>query len=63
MHERILTQREKDAIRVYLETGQSSGFVYVLRHRTKKFLPILKAEIELLEQFVNIERTHKRGDE
>jgi hypothetical protein len=52
LHERILTQREKQEIDNYLKSRQGSAFVYTLRHRARKFLPTIKEEIEILEKFL-----------
>ena len=52
LHERILTQREKDEIDKYLKTAQGSSFIYTLRHRTRKLLPLLKEDIRVLELFL-----------
>ena len=52
LHERILTQREKDEIEKYLKTGHGSSFIYTLRHRTRKLLPLFKEDIKVLELFL-----------
>jgi len=52
MHERILTNKEKEAIKEYLKNGQGSAFVYTLKWRAKKFLPIFKEETALIESFL-----------
>lgn len=52
LHERILTEKEREAIKEYLKSGQGSGFIYTLRHRARKFLPIFKGEIALMEEFL-----------
>jgi len=57
MHERILTKREIEAIKEYLKTRKGSAFIYTLRHRAKKFLPKIKDEVELLEKFLQKERS------
>ena len=52
MRERILTENEKQAIKEFLETGKSSVIVRMARYRGKKFLPILRSEIDLLDKFL-----------
>ncbi len=52
MHERILTQREKEEAEKYLESGQASPFIYTLKFRARKFLPTLKEDVETLEHLL-----------
>jgi DNA-binding CsgD family transcriptional regulator len=50
MKQRILTDREREEIKAFLAGKKSSTIVRMLKYRAKKFLPIIKEEIELLEK-------------
>jgi len=52
MFQRILTKLEREEIARYLETGKSSQVIRSLRHRAKKFLPVIEKDIELLKKLL-----------
>jgi len=39
-------------VRLLPTSGQGSEFLYTLRYRARKFLPIFREEIELLKRFL-----------
>jgi hypothetical protein len=58
VRQKILTTAEKKAIQVFLTDGKSSTMVNMIRYRSKKFLPIFKEEIALLETFLEKAQTN-----
>ena len=52
MRMRILTETETKAVKDFLEHGKSDIVVRMVRYRAKKSLETLKAEIALLETFL-----------
>jgi len=52
MRQKILTEREKQAINKYLEKGETSQVIYNLRVRAKKFLPVIEKEVDLLKRLL-----------
>ena len=50
MRQRLLTETERKEIEEFLEGKKSSTIIRMLKYRAKKFLPIIKEEIELLEK-------------
>jgi len=48
MREYILTEREREAIKKFLQDRVPNDFIHVLRHRGKKVLPKLKEDLALL---------------
>ena len=46
----ILTEREREEIKRYLEDKQTTALISVLRVRTKKYLNRLTEDISLLEK-------------
>jgi len=52
MRQKILTEREKQAIKDYLEKGDTSQVIYNLRARARKFLPVIQNEVDLLKKLL-----------
>jgi len=53
MRQRILTVTERNEIEAFLAGKKSSTIIRMLKYRSKKFLPIIKEEIMLLEELKN----------
>ena len=53
MRQRILTDRERREIEEFLAGTKSSTMIRMLKYRAKKFLPVIKEEIMLLEKLKN----------
>jgi len=49
MREYILTEKEREAIRKFLEDHVPNDYIHLLRHRAKLHLESLRKDIELLE--------------
>jgi len=55
MRQRILTDRERQHIQKWLKGEKTKGkFHEMLKYRSKKYLPKLAQEIELIKQFLKI---------
>lgn len=52
MRQRILTKKERREIEEFLAGKKSTIIIRMLKYRAKKFLPIIKEEIDLLEHLV-----------
>jgi len=52
MFQRILTELERNEIARYLETGKSSQIIRNLRHRARKFLPLIEKDVDLLKELL-----------
>jgi len=53
MRQRILTDREGKEIEAFLAGKESSTIIRMLKYRAKKYLPIIKEEIYLLEKLLD----------
>ena len=53
MRQRILTDRERKEIYAFLAGKENSTIIRMLKYRAKKFLPIIKEEIVLLEKILD----------
>jgi len=53
MREYILTEKEREVIRKYLNDKIPNNYFHVLHHRAKKSLATLKSDIELLEKLTS----------
>ena len=53
MREYILTEKEAEAIRKFLQDGQTNDYIHLLRHRAKASLSKLKEDLSLLEELVS----------
>lgn len=51
----ILTEREKEIIRKYLETGEKAKSIYVYIHRAKRYYPQLAADVEMMKMLLDRE--------
>jgi hypothetical protein len=49
MREYILTEKEREAIRKFLEDHVPNDYIHLLRHRGKQCLEALKEDMRLLE--------------
>ena len=52
MRERILTEREREAIKKYLKDKKGSNLINVTKYRTRKFLKGFKEDVALLEALI-----------
>jgi hypothetical protein len=52
MKQRILTNLEKGEIKSFLGGKKSSTIIRMLKYRAKKFLPIIREDIRLLEMLL-----------
>ena len=45
---------EKQRIKKYLEDGESTVTIRVLKHRAKKFLPVIEKDVSLLKKLLEV---------
>jgi len=52
MRQRILTETERKEVEAFIEGKKSTTIIRMLKYRAKKFLLIIKEEINLLEKLL-----------
>lgn len=63
MFQRILTDLERRHLKKYLANdGEREAVIRALAMRARRYLPIIKADLEMLERLVQVYESHVKKD-